>query len=156
MTRPSANFSRAFAKAGITKENTLFIVTADENDHFVGGSPSPANCDGVTTPCTYAKKGEINADLSLVFATEFDDTTAFTVHSDDAPTFYINGNPGQTALATRTLERDAGALLGFDIVTAISRMTLPKLGSALSARACLGWAGSGRFSLTIPISGRRC
>ena len=109
-------FFARLAKAGITKDNTLFIVTADENDHFVGGSPSPANCDGITMPCTYPKKGEINADLSLVFATEFGDTTAFTVHSDDAPTFYINGNPDQAALATRTLEREAGALLGFDIV----------------------------------------
>ena len=30
------------------RQNTLFVITADENDHFVGGPPSPANCDGVT------------------------------------------------------------------------------------------------------------
>jgi hypothetical protein len=41
----------------ITAANTLFVITADENDHFAGGPPSPANCDGVTTPCTYAKIG---------------------------------------------------------------------------------------------------
>jgi len=109
-------FFARLAKAGISKHNTLFIITADENDHFVGGSPAPANCDGVNIPCTYAEKGEINADLSLVFATEFGDVTPFRVHSDDAPTFYINGNPGQTAVATRTLEREAGQLLGFDLV----------------------------------------
>jgi hypothetical protein len=50
-------FFARLAKDGITKDNTLFVITADENDHFVGGPPSPANCDGVTTPCTYAKKG---------------------------------------------------------------------------------------------------
>jgi hypothetical protein len=46
---------------GISKDNTLFVVAADENDHFVGGAPSPANCDGVTVPCTYSTIGEINA-----------------------------------------------------------------------------------------------
>ena len=74
-TRRSAQFFARLAKDGITKDNTLFVITADENDHFVGGPPSPANCDGVTTPCTYAKKGEIDADLSSVIATEFGDTT---------------------------------------------------------------------------------
>ena len=38
-------FFARLAKAGISKHNTLFIITADENDHFVGGSPAPANCD---------------------------------------------------------------------------------------------------------------
>ena len=40
-------FSR-LAADGINQSNTLFIFTADEGDHFVGGPPSPANCDGVT------------------------------------------------------------------------------------------------------------
>jgi hypothetical protein len=109
-------FFDRLAQDGITKDNTLFIVTADENDHFVGGPPSPVGCDGVTTPCTYAKKGEINADLSRVIFTEFGDVTSFTVHSDDAPTFYIKGNPSQTDPVTRKLEREAGGLIGFDAV----------------------------------------
>ncbi|MGO8920086.1 MAG: hypothetical protein ACLQJR_29655 [Stellaceae bacterium] len=109
-------FFARLEKDGITKDNTLFIITADENDHFVGGPPSPANCDGVTIPCTYAKKGEIDADLSLLFNTEFSNTTPFSVHSDDAPTFYIDGNPSPTTSVTRTLERQAGQLVGFDPV----------------------------------------
>src|ERR1700756_1448398 len=109
-------FFARLAAEGITKENTLFVVTADENDHFVGGPPTPANCDGISTPCTYEKKGEIDGDLSLVFATEFGSTTPFRVHTDSAPTVYINGNPAQTDPVTRTLEREAGALLGFDRV----------------------------------------
>ena len=107
-------FFARLSKDGITKENTLFVITADENDHFVGGPASPADCDGIHTPCSYAKKGEVDADLSLVYATEFADTTPFRVHSDSAPTFYINGNPGQTQPATRNLEREAGVMLGFD------------------------------------------
>jgi len=109
-------FFARLAKDGITKDNTLFIITADENDHFVGGPPSPATCDGVTTPCTYALRGEIDADLSEVYATEFEDVTPFRVHSDSTPTFYINGNPAQTSSTTRMLEQEAGAMLGFDVV----------------------------------------
>jgi hypothetical protein len=114
-----AAFGKFFARLaadGITKDNTLFIVTADENDHFVGSAPSPAGCDGIHTPCTYAKKGEVDADLSLVYATEFNDTAAFGVHFDDAPTFYITGNPGQMDPVTRRLEIEAGQMLGFDPV----------------------------------------
>src|SRR5262249_46083884 len=54
----------------ITPENTVFIFTADENDHFVGSDPAPAGCDGVNVPCTYAHIGEVNADLSRILATE--------------------------------------------------------------------------------------
>lgn len=110
-------FGKFFArleKDGITPDNTLFVVTADENDHFVGGAPAPAGCDGVNTPCTYAAKGEVDADLSLVYSTEFADTTPFRVHSDDAPTFYINGNPSQSAAVTRQMETEAAKMQGFD------------------------------------------
>jgi hypothetical protein len=109
-------FFARLAKDGITKNNTLFVITADENDHFAGGPPSPANCDGINTPCTYALKGEIDANLDSVIATEFGDTTPFGIHFDDAPTVYINGNPGQTDPVTRKLEREVGQLLGFDVL----------------------------------------
>ena len=102
---------------GITAENTLFIVTSDENDHFVGGPPSPANCDGITTPCTYAKKGEIDAVINRLLLTERGNSTPFSVHSDDAPTFYIVGNPGQTAAVTRQLEQDVGKLTAVNPIT---------------------------------------
>jgi hypothetical protein len=95
---------------GITKENTLFIVTADENDHFVGGAPSPANCDGVTVPCTYAQIGEINTVLNRLLITQRLNATPFDIHFDDAPTFYIHGNPAATDGLTRTMEHDLDAL----------------------------------------------
>src|SRR5271169_1367287 len=109
-------FFARLAKDGVTRDNTLFIITADENDHFAGGAPSPANCDGVTTPCTYALKGVIDANLDSVLFTEFGDMTPFGIHFDDAPTFYINGNPSQTDPKTRNLERESGAAIGFDVI----------------------------------------
>jgi hypothetical protein len=110
-------FFARLAQDGITKDNTLFIVTADENDHFVGGAPSPANCDGVNVPCTYQQIGEIDANLSRLLATQANNITPFSVHSDSAPTFYINGNPGQTDPITRQLERDVGALTATNPLT---------------------------------------
>jgi hypothetical protein len=50
----NAAFGKFFARLaqdGITKENTLFIVTADENDHFAGQAGAPAGCDGIHTAC---------------------------------------------------------------------------------------------------------
>jgi hypothetical protein len=110
-------FFTRLAADGITHDNTLFIFTADEGDHFAGGPPSPANCDGVTTPCTYAKIGEINANLAGLLATEQGITTPFKVHSDDAPTIYITGNPARTDPVARKFAR------ALDGLTAVSPIT---------------------------------
>ena len=114
-------FGRFFARLkadGITPANTLFVITADENDHFAGSNAAatPTGCDGVHVPCTYptGAKGEVDADLSFVYATEDSNTTPFSVHSDDAPSVHINGNPAPTDPVTRTLEQQAGTLKGFD------------------------------------------
>ena len=103
-------FFDRLASDGINKSNTLFVFTVDEGDHFVGSAPSPAGCDGVTTPCTYGQVGEINGNLRGMIATQFGDTTPFTVHSDDAPNVYITGNPAQNATVTRNLEREMAGL----------------------------------------------
>ena len=95
---------------GITKKNTLFVFTVEEGDHFVGSLPSPTNCDGVTTPCTYSLAGEVNANLTGLMATQQGITTPFTVHADMAPTIYLNGNPSRTAPVTRAFGRGVGAL----------------------------------------------
>jgi hypothetical protein len=104
------NFFDRLATDGINKSNTLFVFTVDEGDHFVGDQPTPAGCDGVTTPCTYNRVGEINGNLSAMIRTQFNDQTPFTVHSDDAPTVYITGNPSQTDAKTRQLEREMAQL----------------------------------------------
>lgn len=113
-------FGKFFARLaadGITKDNTLFVVVPDENDHFVGGPPSPANCDGVNVPCTYAHKGEIDVVINRLLTTQRANNTAFSVHSDDAPTVYINGNPAPTASVTRTMEHDLDALVATNPIT---------------------------------------
>lgn len=131
-------FGKFFArlqKDGITKDNTLFIITADENDHYAGKPGMPAGCDGVNTPCTYVRLppgcdgetvactttnlGEVNADVRSLLLTEYPASPppAFSVHSDSSPNVYINGQPGPTATATRTLERQMGTLLDFDPIT---------------------------------------
>ena len=110
-------FFDRLAQHGITKDNTLFIVTADENDHFVGAAPSPANCDGINVPCTYPIKGEVQASLAAVLKAEFNDTTSFNYDFDSAPGIWINHNQGgQTDAVTRGLEAHVAGLTGFDPV----------------------------------------
>jgi len=108
-------FFDRLAADGINKSNTLFVFTVDEGDHFVGDAPTPAGCDGVTTPCTYNRVGEINADLRRMVYTQFGDSTLFSVHSDDAPTVYVNGTAAQplrdqTDPIVRNLEREMAQL----------------------------------------------
>ncbi|HEX6817412.1 MAG TPA: hypothetical protein VF120_03495 [Ktedonobacterales bacterium] len=105
-----ARFFGRLSSDGITPANTLFVVTADENDHFVGGAPSPATCDGVTTPCTYAKIGEINANLAALLQWQKGITTPFAVHADSAPTIYLKANPAPGDSATRAFARAAAQL----------------------------------------------
>jgi hypothetical protein len=110
-------FFTRLAADGITRDNTLFVFTADEGDHFVGGPPTPANCDGVNVPCTYAQIGELNTNLAGLLATEAGITTPFTVHSDDAPTIYITGNPSRTDPLARSFEHGLAALTALNPIT---------------------------------------
>jgi len=110
-------FFTRLAQDGITKDNALFIVTADEGDHFVGGAPTPANCDGIHTPCTCTQIGEINTNLAGLLATERSSSTPFTVHSDDAPTIYITGNPARTDAVPRAFAKDLAALTAVNPIT---------------------------------------
>jgi hypothetical protein len=110
-------FFTRLANDGINKSNTLFVFTADEGDHFVGGAPSPANCDGVTTPCTYSQIGEIDVNLTGLLATQQNTTTAFNVHADSAPNFYLNGNPSPSSPAVRTFEHAVAALTATNPIT---------------------------------------
>jgi hypothetical protein len=105
-----AKFFDRLAADGITKENTLFVITNEEGDHFVGSQPTPAGCDGVNTPCSYSAVSEINGNLTGQLATQQGITTPFTVHADMAPTIYITGNPARTAPVTRDFARALGRL----------------------------------------------
>jgi hypothetical protein len=105
-----AKFFSRLAADGITKDNTLFVFTVEEGDHFVGSQPTPAGCDGVSTPCAYPLLGEVNGNLTGLLATQQGITTPFTVHADMAPTVYLTGNPARTAPVTREFERAVGRL----------------------------------------------
>jgi hypothetical protein len=56
-------FFERLANDGINKSNTLFVFGVEEGDHFAGAIPTPAGCDGVTTPCHYSVLGEVNGNL---------------------------------------------------------------------------------------------
>jgi hypothetical protein len=125
------NFFSRLKADGIDAGNTLFVVVPDENDHFVGGQPSPANCNGVATPCTYANVGEIEASLDKLLLSERMNSTPFSVHSDSAPNMYINTNPAATDTLTRTMEHDLDALVATSPITG----NTDKLSKLLADRA---------------------
>ena len=110
-------FFTRLANDGINKSNTLFVFTADEGDHFVGGTASPANCDGITTPCTYSQIGEIDVNLTGLLAAQQKVTTAFNAHADSAPNFYLNGDPSPSSSTTRTFEHAVAALTATNPIT---------------------------------------
>jgi hypothetical protein len=103
-------FFDRLAADGITKNNTLFVFTADEGDHFAGSAATPSGCDGVTTPCSYNPIGEVNVLLPQLLTQETGNTTPFTIHSDMAPTVYVTGNPPRSSAVVRQLERDTSTL----------------------------------------------
>jgi hypothetical protein len=113
-----AKFFTRLGHDGINSSNTLFVFTADEGDHFVGGAPSPSNCDGVTTPCTYSQIGELDTNLTGLLATQQGVTTPFALHADSAPTVYITGNPARdNETVTRPFERATGLLTALNPIT---------------------------------------
>ena len=52
-----------------------------------------------------------------MLVTERRNSTPFDIHFDDAPTFYIVGNPAPTAPVTRTMEHDLDALTATNPIT---------------------------------------
>jgi hypothetical protein len=105
------DFFNRLQSDGINKNNTLFVITVEEGDHFAGTAPD-APCDGVNTPCTYANGHvtEVNGDLRRLVATYnalngTSATTNFSVHSDMAPNVYITGNPARDSSTARDLEK---------------------------------------------------
>jgi hypothetical protein len=126
-------FFDRLAADGINKSNTEFVFTVDEGDHFVGSEPANPGCDGVTTACNWdtlqnghPRVGEINANIDSLVSSEFPTLAtqflgtaapnAFTVHGDDAPTFYLarkgpgGGQLAQTDPANRDFERKIATL----------------------------------------------
>jgi hypothetical protein len=112
-------FFARLKRDGINQHNTLFVVTADENDHFAGGvsndgtwSHTFCNLD-TSTSCPANQIGEVNANLRSLLPSPTTQPT-FSVHNDSAPTIYVNGNPGPTNPTLRQLERDTAAAQALD------------------------------------------
>jgi len=111
-------FFKRLAADGITPQNTLFVVSPDEGDHEAGANvgraiqPTPANCDGVHTPCTYPAGtfGELAGNLPGLLAIEKGNTTPFSMEADTAPEIYVTGDPGANNPTVRKLERDVSGL----------------------------------------------
>jgi len=115
-------FFDRLAADGITKENTLFAVTADEGDHFAGGTGTPQP-DGslayshtfcnVTAgqSCPSNQIGEVTLNLNSVLPAG---EPHYSIHFDSSPTVYVNGQPARTDAAVRKFERDAGAAAAVD------------------------------------------
>jgi hypothetical protein len=115
-------FFERLAADGITKENTLFAVTADEGDHYAGGAGiaqpdgslayAHANCSWTTTPaCPTNQIGEVNYNIKAKLPAG---SPIFSVHRDSAPAFWVNGQPDRADPTLRKLERDVAALQAID------------------------------------------
>ena len=109
-------FFSQLAAHGITRANTLFVITADEGDHFVGSPPTPSNCNGVQIICNYSRIGEVQGYLPSLLAAK-GITTPFDVHADSAPGIYVHGQPARTTSSVRALEQQAATLTGQDLAT---------------------------------------
>lgn len=112
-----ATFLDRLAQDGINASNTLFVVSAEENDQFDGASPgraltpTPAGCDGVTVYCTYptGSIGELQANIKGLLSTTGSAGTAYDVEPQGA-SIYAHGQPAADDATLRQLERDTAAM----------------------------------------------
>ncbi len=94
---------------GINKGNTLFVITVDEGDHFAGGVGIPNETTGTRiydhrtcanlAACPTNQLGEVNVQMNRLTG-----TSNYDIHFDDAPAFYVNGQPDRTDSSVRSLE----------------------------------------------------
>jgi hypothetical protein len=117
-------FFQRLASDGITKSNTLFLVTVDEGDHYSGGTPLNPGCDGVNTPCQYTNtttgarnEGEVDVNLNTLIKGTTGDSTVFDEDSDDAPEIMIKNQPGANTSTVRNLEREMSGMSEYDPIT---------------------------------------
>jgi hypothetical protein len=111
-------FFQRLAAEGITPQNTTFVLSSDEGDHEAGANvgraiqPTPANCDGVTVPCTYPSGsfGELEGNVTGLLNEETGDTTKFGMEDDTAPEYYVDGDPSESSAQVRTFDHDIAAL----------------------------------------------
>jgi arylsulfatase A-like enzyme len=108
-------FFKRLAKDGITRENTLFMIMAEEGDHVVAAEPTNVPCDGVHKACTYGNTvgnevGELALNFTGLLNFEAGLTTPLAVNSDAAPDIYLTNNPGPNDPSLRAVEQASGTL----------------------------------------------
>jgi hypothetical protein len=113
---------------GINASNTLFVVHADENDHYAGVGPLNPGCDGVNVACQYDRTaiGEVTSDLPLLLKQQglydfgifggtgstpgtprpgFTNTDLpYAIDFDTAPGFWLKGHPANGSSPVRKIE----------------------------------------------------
>jgi hypothetical protein len=110
-------FFERLQQDGITPANTLYLISAEENDQFAGANvgrasqPTPAGCDGVTVACNYAagQIGELQANIKGLLSTTQSATTQFDIEPQGA-SIYVHGQPAADNAGVRQLERDTAAM----------------------------------------------
>jgi hypothetical protein len=110
-------FFQRLAANGITPANTLFVISAEENDQFAGANvgraiqPTPAGCDGVTVACNYAigQDGELAANIKGLLSTTASAGTQYDVDAQGA-SIYVHGMPAPDDPTVRQMERDTAAM----------------------------------------------
>jgi hypothetical protein len=110
-------FFERLAADGITSKNTLFVISAEENDQFAGANagratqPTPAGCDGVMTPCNYANGqiGELQANINGLLSGTASSGTQFDAEPQGLA-IYAHGQPGAGDPVVRQLERDTARM----------------------------------------------
>ncbi len=146
-------FFKRLAHDGITPTNSLFVITVDEGDHFVGGAPTSAACDGVTVACNWpdGQVGEVDVNIDTVLSNQYPALGAqflgktapyaFTVHGDDAPPFYLakygtGGGPlGQTDPLTRQFEHAVARLTVVNPYTGLHDYLLAQMADQTEMKA---------------------
>ncbi len=102
-------FFERLQQDGITPANTLYMISAEENDQFAGANvgratqPTPAGCDGVTVRCNYAagQVGELQANIKGLLST--------TPQLEHAVRHRAAGRVDLRARATRGRQRDGAS-----------------------------------------------
>jgi hypothetical protein len=111
-----ATFFQRLGDDGIDASNTLFVIAADEGDHFAGANvgrsvDSTPNCTGtpgtIGYTCSYpaGTLGEQAINIHGLLQNQLGNSTPF-YNEPQGNSVYITGNPGPNDPATRQLERD--------------------------------------------------
>ena len=119
-----AAFFQRPAHDGINESNTLFVFTVDEGDHFAGVAerrlrrrdrPVPVRHEPGRRDQRNIERFQRAGSGRLPHGQRRDFN--FTVHGDDAPTFYCPGNPAGRPHRCGSFERAAADLTGARIRT---------------------------------------